>query len=554
MSVLKGSWADLGYRKLGPLPVSGSGLTPAQLADRLTHVGDYEATADHWVRRHARRKGTRFPESIEVVALLDKDTVLDDDRLAFVDQHAVSKWVKTEEGWIRIRAELEALTRSVARAETSKHRWQGMYRLTNALLYAGPEHLRMVFRRHVAPCFFKLYPQGKIVVLRYDTGVDETAALLRTMYALAQTPLPGLTHSGFKGIRTLQTWHSFSLAPLLPRLLNLFNYLFYPFVGGVRGGPPGLDFLFLFDPPEQHALMPFPRNWLGIPSGSASFGKEDFDPVEIITDFHGSAHQRASHQRYQHTHSFTIGERVEFLRWYIRQLNRLLYELVDVANFTKDHEPQAVVDPVFGFEHLLTIDRLLRKTILAMSLDEAPAGNLMVFEIADLYDTLSERFENRKTNGNLFQKMEFFKTFFDTQEGPAMIAPRFAHLPTPFDKYLSDLTMQVYGKIEETVLRSVWLSSKVTPQGVLVRNEDLSQENPMAVPKFVGEVMRAYRNAHHGYFSADPASKNRPSRFLFLVDGNLPVEMSALPILWWLAYLAEPRLIGWNHLEINAYD
>jgi hypothetical protein len=239
---------------------------------------------------------------------------------------------------------------------------------------------------------------------------------------------------------------------------------------------------------------------------------------------------------------------VKLLRWFIDRINRLLYELTDVANFTHGHNPQAALDPVFAFEHQLTVDRLLRKTLLAMSLDEAPAGNLMAFEIADLYDTLSERFGNNKN------KTEFFKKLFHTQEGPALIAPRFAGMPTPFAGYFADLTAQVYRKIEETVLASVWRPGKVTAGGVLVRDKDLASEAVMPGPQFVAEVMRAYRNAHHGYFSADPVSQNRPLRFLFLVNGNLPVEMSALPALWWLAYLADPGLVGWKPLGINTCD
>jgi hypothetical protein len=224
-----------------------------------------------------------------------------------------------------------------------------------------------------------------------------------------------------------------------------------------------------------------------------------------------------------------------------------LYELSDVANFAEGHDPQAVVDPVFAFEHEMTVDRLVRKTLLAMSLDEAPTGNLMVFEIADLYDTLSERFGNHKN------KTEFFKKLFNTEEGPALVTPRFAGMPPPFDSYFTDLTLQVYRKIEETVLASVWRQGKLTPAGVLVRDRDLALESPVPNPRFVAEVMRAYRNAHHGYFSADPGSQNRPSRFLYLVTGNLPVEMSALPVLWWLAYLADPRFVGWRHLPLSAF-
>jgi len=243
------------------------------------------------------------------------------------------------------------------------------------------------------------------------------------------------------------------------------------------------------------------------------------------------------------------------LTWYIDKLNRLLFELTDVGNFTKNHDPEAPVDPVFAFEHLVTMDRLMRKTLLAMSLDDAPAGNLMVFEIAELYDGLSERFGNCKPNSAIqFQKAEFFKTLFDTQEGPSLITPPFADLPSPFDRYFSNLASDVYQKIEQTVLDSIWVRSKVTPNGILVRDQELSKEETMPVSNFVGEVMRAYRNAHHGYFSADRVSRNRPSRFLFLVDGNLPVEISALPVLWWLAYLANPEaMVGWKYLQVGAY-
>src|SRR5262249_43990549 len=132
--------------------------------------------------------------------------------------------------------------------------------------------------------------------------------------------------------------------------------------------------------------------------------------------------------------------------------------------------------------------------------------------------------------------------------------PRFAGLPAPFDGYFTDLTAQVYRKVEETVLASVWRPGKVTASGVMVRDKNLGAESPMPVPQFVAEVMRAYRNAHHGYFSADPLSQTRPSPFLFPVTGNLPVEMSALPVLWWLAYLADPGVVGWKHLPINKFD
>jgi hypothetical protein len=550
MTITLGSWADFGYRKIGPLPAAGGGLSPAQVAERLVREGDYEAISDHWVRRKARRKGTHFAGSIEIVSVLDRETPLDDTVLSFLEKHAHSEWIAAESEWKKVRADQEILIEAVERAETIEERWRGLYRLTQALFYIGPEvsRLRPMFRQQVAPCFFRLYPQGRIVVLRYDMAVDGAAAGLRFLYATSQAPAKELLSEPFRGIQTLQQWHMASLTRLMPALLDLFNHLFYPFVGGTCANLYGLVFLFLMDPAEQHTPAAFPRNWLGYPSRSASFGREDVDAIEVIQSSNGPAYWRESHQRFCHAHGFNAEARVELLRWFIERLNRLLYELTDPANFTEGHDPQAVLDPVFAFEHQLTVDRLLRKTLLAMSLDEAPTGNLMAFEIADLYDTLSERFGNHKN------KTDFFKTLFHTQQGPALIAPRFADMPAPFADYFTELTPMVYHKIEETVLTSVWRPGKVTPGGVLVKDKDLTTEAPMPMPQFVAEVMRAYRNAHHGYFSADKVSQNRPLRFLFPVNGNLPVEMSALPVLWWLAYLADPGVVGWKHLPLGAFD
>jgi hypothetical protein len=228
MGVEVASWSELGYRKLGALPGAGGGLSPAQVAERLTRDGDYEGISEHWVRRPARRKGVNFRGSIELVTVLDRDTPLDDDHLAFVEQHGQSKWTQAEAEWMQFRAGFPTLVEAVERAESAGDRWRALYRLSQALFYVGPELLRPMFRRHVAPCFFRLYPKGRIAVLRYDTGVDEAAAVMRTLYAMAQAPLPELVKEGFRGVRTLCQWHMTSLTKLMPALLDFFSYLFYP--------------------------------------------------------------------------------------------------------------------------------------------------------------------------------------------------------------------------------------------------------------------------------------------------------------------------------------
>ena len=292
-------------------------------------------------------------------------------------------------------------------------------------------------RNELLPAFFRLYPQGKVVVLRYDTRIDIAAAAMRSTYGAALAPLPALSADATHGVVTLREWHLTSLAHLMPTLLDFFHYLFYPFIGGARANLPGIAFLFLTDPMDEHVPGQFPRNWLGFASAIAMFADESVNPLEIVKDHTGPTAQRAGHHRFLHTTRFSADDRVELLRWYIGRLNRVLFELTDVCNFTEGLDREAAIDPVFGYEHQITIDRLFRKTLLAMSLDVAPMANLMGFEIADLYDTLSLRFKNTS------QDTEFFKELFHTKNAPARIGKLLASMPTPFASYFADVSARV---------------------------------------------------------------------------------------------------------------
>src|SRR5262249_55844965 len=153
---------------------------------------------------------------------------------------------------------------------------------------------------------------------------------------------------------------------------------------------------------------------------------EQVDFYNAIQNFQDPAWQHAAHQRFQHTRGFTINERLALLEWYTGRVNRLLYELTDVANFTEDNAPEGYINPVFAFEHHLTVDRLARKTLLAMSLEEVGTAKHLVFEIADLYDGLSTLF------GNHTGASSFFKRLFHTAEGSAILRDRLSQLPAPF--------------------------------------------------------------------------------------------------------------------------
>ncbi|HEV2970536.1 MAG TPA: hypothetical protein VGY55_11250 [Pirellulales bacterium] len=416
--------------------------------------------------------------AIEIIDVLDRNADLGGKRLDFIDTYFHSEFATVDSP--RLTTEPDILLSLMSDARKPP-RWRGMYRLHQAICLAGPQRLRPLFREYVAPCFFELFPEGRIAVLGFNPINDCAAALMRTLYAAAQTPLKDLAASGFDGIQTLQEWHTNSIAQLAPVLLEIFFRLFYPYVGGYRGGLVGLDFLFLFEPEEKYCPPLYPRDWLAIASNAAEFGREKTDFFKAVQDFHGPEWQHAAHQRVQHERGHPVSERLALVRWYIDRVNRLLYELTDIANFTSGNDALNAIDPVFAFEHSLTVDRLARKTLLAMSLQEVGTAKQLVFEVADLYDGLSQLFGNHSGGAG------YFKQLFNTEQGPSLLADRLRQLPAPFDTELTAWSEQIYRRIEDTIVGSVWFKSKVTPQGVLVRDKQLTQENPVPRPEFVAE-------------------------------------------------------------------
>ena len=102
---------------------------------------------------------------------------------------------------------------------------------------------------------------------------------------------------------------------------------------------------------------------------------------------------------------------------------------------------------------------------------------------------------------------------------------------------------------------SVWIKSKVTATAVKVRNKTLEWEQDEDHDTFVANALRAVRNAHHGYFTDGDKKNRRPSRYLFMLNGDLPIEITVLPSIWFLALVADPeRFISWKTLGIGKFE
>lgn len=546
-NIVHASWADLGYRCCGPLPKVSSSVDGQFFANLLHERADYEIIDRTWVRRWGRARNRVARHCLNIRQVIDRDTVLDQQCLAFVDDYFNSIWRREQ---IPVAATGELLVKMVEDAPKKRTAELETQAIIKAIAVCQSGQMAPLLREHVLPWFFNKHPDGRVVVIEHSPDFETVVAAMRCFYSAAQVPYGELTaNAQVTGdlFPTLKHWHDSSPTLLVRPLLEYWNCLFRPSVFGFRAELFGLTLFFLFGTPLTYSPLVFPSDWLAVPRSCACFGGEPMDEVnfyEVMQHPTGPKSLRATNQPPPHTLQLTPDKQVAFLRWYVDVINVYLFELTDLANFTEENEPDKAIDPIAAYEHYLTFNRLLRRTLGAMSSDNAASAKGTVFEVADLFDTLSARFADSASSA-------MFKRLFNTAEAPSLLCGQLKRVPDPEGPYLCEFIRNLYAGLESAVLKSVWLKSKVQGKSVLVRNKQMTGESPEVVSEFVGNLMRAYRNGHHGYFSSK--DEPRPSRYLFLVDGTIPDALASLPSIWFLAYLIDPGIVGWRRLELKAY-
>ena len=205
------SWSDYGYRRLTSLPVGKSTTinTAEQIAKSLTSQCNYEAQpegSDYWIRRLSRKSSTHYPESVSIVANYSQHNKPVIDGLGYLDDYAQSEYVKHAK--YRLRVQTEDLFSLIPEGLKSNENALKFHRLTKGLFYASDAQIKTLLCSHIAPSFFELMPNGRILVFKYSTEPLAYAAAQRIAYAASQYPLPEL-HADISrsGVSTLRQWH-----------------------------------------------------------------------------------------------------------------------------------------------------------------------------------------------------------------------------------------------------------------------------------------------------------------------------------------------------------
>jgi hypothetical protein len=342
----------------------------------------------------------------------------------------------------------------------------------------------------------------------------------------------------------MSEWDAVSPRDFVESAVSIVQASTYPYVPMFHGGPFGLWLCFLLSVPEQIQLDVFPRSWMHWTRSGGEFGTEALDGMLALREPGSELGRRLAHRRHLMARPLDVEACHSLLLWAVGRADMLLREASDPTNFEQNGD----IDFVSGFEHSLSMLRVFRRAIYILGSEEPPHGKLTVFEMADLLQEL----RNALTLGD---REGLFKRLFNPTSGLALCETALAHLPPDVRPAFQALAATVYGELRSTAEASIWIRDKVKDGRVLVRSRNLDTENPQDLDEFVGTLMRALRNTHHGYFSKLDRGANRPSRYLAMSTGNVPDSLSSLALIWALCVLADAEAItGWKPLSVGTFE
>jgi hypothetical protein len=304
-------------------------------------------------------------------------------------------------------------------------------------------------------------------------------------------------------------------------------------------------FVFVLDPVPGHVAKPFPTSWSDKLRSAAAFAKENVDLKKLLGAGNEDYKDAAKHGRYRLQTRPTSAQTLSLLRYSMKRYARTLWHVTDPA----EHCPPGsnTIAPLAPFEFGLTLDRVLRKGVLAVFGSAEIDRKDDCFEVADLVEELWSQRNAQSAATAVFRKL------FNRVDAIPLLANCVAGAPEHEWVPLLPAVRAAYDALVGGIKSSVVIRSKVTSDSVLVRNKALSAESAESLETFVANVVRALRNAHHGYLTANDHA-NRPARYLSLVDGSLPGDVSLLAAFWaWCAIIDPEQFLGRPWVSVGGY-
>jgi len=476
-----------------------------------------------WMRDPGRVKGSARPAPVSSATYLDignfQDAKLYKD-VAFVTKTDYGDFNPTEATSLDLQPKIDAFS---AEPKTAK----GVYELSLAVSLHRNEGFEAHLRDKIAPAFFQAFPQGRIALVRSPYEYERRQGCVRGGYVAAQYGVESLTDE--VNLKTLSRWSILAPNEQIRLTLDLGALAMYPVVPYFPTYRAGLTIVFVPGEKIEQIHPDFPVDWLGVYASRADFTKGGRRPTAAKVN--DQTQSFGGHQRYLQDPKLSVDEICQWLDWLIERCGGHISWNTDPTGYLKDD----LIDFVTCFEHGLTIDRLLRKAIASNTAAQRALRIGATFEVADIIEELTNYWTETRNS-------ERFKTLFNPIDGLDLLKRALATAPGPWRDLLEQGADAVYSALRDTVIGSITMPDKNTGAGVLVRNSALTSEVLETYEVFTANVLRSLRNTHHGYMTAQDRQA-RPSRYLALVTGELPDQVTYIGVLAGLAYLADPTVM-----------
>jgi hypothetical protein len=543
MVIVKANWGDLGFRRIGPRDPADADESKSVelLAKALEKVGGYEIQHDEsgwWIRDPARVRNRQRPDAVSVAAVLDSANHRQPEQYDFVRSLNASYYRNYQ-----FDLSPEVRHDNILKFSSNPRSAKGIYALTFSVAGCPIPELEQFLSSVLLPSFFNIYKNGKVIFLSPNYAFEKRHSAMRAGYTASQYGRLDRLGVGDNPFQTMERWQPLMPSVQLRLVLELATLLFFPHHQFFTGTRSGLLTVFVPGEPFVEYKNEFPAGWRDLYTDHWDFAKGERFAANLAKLADAAAEPDSLKPIFEKA-TYDASEIEELIRWLVERYNVIAFHQTDPAEFLDGD----LVDFVTCFEHALTLDRALRKGISCAVSVESVARKEAAMEIADIIGELA-RFWGLANDGP-----EYFKRLVHPTTGQALVKKAFATAPASFSSVVANVTDSIYAHLRDTIYNSVFVPTKRTGSGILVRDRTLSSESAESADDFATNVIRALRNTHHGYLSRNDR-RLRPSRYLALVNGSLPEAFARLGTVLALAATVAPQeTFGWNFLPERAFD
>lgn len=524
MSIIQvASYPDRGFARIGLATDSLTTAVRNHCTGRLSNVYEVDQSGnDVWLRNKERRTKA-YVDYAEEMALVDASS----------SKH--TQWIQGVDSYYDKFSNQIADTAfpiEVMKSLSGKETHNQVYLSSLALLLVHSTLRESFLRDFYFPWFFNLYPQGKILALKFNSGYEARIALLRWGNLLSiydSSEIQKLKDIPIERIQMMADLHETGIINVKPYFMAVSN-LFYPYAHSFVVG--GYGYLLVLFTHETSMLDrgPYPQTRM--------------DMHKVHTLMQGDKPDLSSKPtvrqgwlgRYVPTQYFTSDALPILFRHFVSRFNHFLRLRLDITNYRDGDD----IDFISAFEEYYTFDRLTLELNVCQTATDGFSSRASSFAILDKFQEL--------ITIPAVNKDKLMHHFVGKGFKNKTLLPNLQKYPSPFSLFFTSECDGIYDVVHQKVLGKdgLWMTYRRKPSGVQTRHWDKTsksfQENPSlySEDEFVGEIVRAIRNTHHGYIS-DHDKRRRFAIFVSMHTGQLPDEFTAIPQLIWLAVIQDPE-------------